>query len=258
MSGFDPNTGVPIPSQADEGVVTNRVGFGGVVLGLAHLAIGGVSVALAVDEGFADGKAAFGGEAWRWALGGVGAVLGLLAVRGLMRAAAGYRKTLTPEVRRGAARRGRVLIVVGLWFFTTTISAPLAEETVAFDSWVKTLFMFGGLYLTALGLALQIDPTGPLRHQRLEQGYGAAGTARILRVSETGMTAGDSPQVQVDFEIDSEGRTFEAGQRVVMDEAKRSLLLPGSTVNVLVDRGHPRVFQVDWNSWEAPASRDRS
>lgn len=258
MSRFDPNGGVPIQSQADEAVVMNRAGVGGVVLGLAHLAIGGVAVALAVDEGFAEGKAAFAADAWRWFLGGVGAVLGLLAVRGLMRAAAGYQKTLTPEVRRSAARRGRVLIVVGLWLFATTVSAPLAEETVAFDSWVKTLFLLGGLYLTALGLSLQIDPTGPLRRQRLEQGYGAAGTATILRANDTGTTVNDAPQVQIDFEIESEGRTFEASQRVVMDQAKLALLLPGSTVNVLVDRGDPRVFDVDWNTWEAPPARERS
>ncbi|MFN2587841.1 MAG: hypothetical protein ABR613_06975 [Actinomycetota bacterium] len=239
-------------AQQDEAVVMPPAGAVGFLLGLVHLGIGGVAVALAVDDGFAEGKAAFAAGVWRFVLGGVGAVLGLLAVRGLLRVVAAQEKRLTPEVRASARRRGLVVVLVGVWLFATATFEGIAQETVAFDSWVDPFFIAGGIYLTLLGLSLQLDPTGPLRRQRLAQGYGAAGTATILRASDTGVTFGDVPQMKVDFEIEADGRRYEASDNVVMEQSNVALLAPGSTVDVLVDRGDPRVFRVDWNSWRGP------
>ncbi|HEV2755764.1 MAG TPA: hypothetical protein VG318_08315 [Actinomycetota bacterium] len=252
MSGFD--SGTAVPSQPDEAVVMPAAGAWGFFLGLLHLAIGGVALALAVDEGFASGKAVFGADVWRIVLGVVGAALALLAIRGLVRIAGAQRRTLTPELRRTAARRGRLLAIVGVLLLVTSVTNGFGGETIAFESWTKPFFITGAIYLALMGLSLQLDPSGPLRQQRLRQGYGAAGTATILRASDTGWTVNEAPQVQIEFRIESEGRTFEASDRIVMERAKLALLIPGSTVNVLVDRGDPKVFHVDWNSWQAPAS----
>ncbi|MDQ3914844.1 MAG: hypothetical protein M3323_05855 [Actinomycetota bacterium] len=252
MSGFDVHGRVPVQPEPDEAVEISSPGAWGFVFGLMHLALGGVAVAVAVDEDFAAGKAAFASDAWRWILGGVGAVLAFLAIRGLVRAAGARTRALTPDVRRSARRRGLVLALVGAWLFATAVFDDLARETIAFDSWAQPLFAAGGIYLALMGLSMQLDPTGPLRRQRLQQGYGDAGVATILRASDTGVTVNDAPQVQVDFEIDAGGRTFEASERVVLEQAKLALLIPGSTMNVLVDRGDPRVIHVDWNTWRGP------
>jgi hypothetical protein len=242
-------------AQADQGVEMPSPGAWGFVLGLVHLAVGGVALALAVDEGFAEGKAEFGADLWRGVLGAVGLVLGLLALRGLLRIVGAHRRTLTPELRRSAARRGLILAAVGLWLLVTALTGGFGGETVVFEAWTKPFFVTGGIYMTLLGLSLQVDPTGPMRKKRLEQGYGAAGVATILGASDTGSTVNDAPQVEIELRIESEGRTWDAAHKVVMEQAKLALLIPGSTVNVMVDRGDPRVFNVDWNTWRGPVSR---
>ena len=249
---------LPVAGQPDDTVVMPSAGVAGFLFGFVHLAIGGVAVALSVDEGFAEGKVVFAADAWRFLLGAVGGLMGLLAVRGFVRMAGGQRPVLSKEVRRRAARRGLVLVLVGAWFLATAVVEPLADETIRFGSWTRTLFGFGGAYLVLLGLSFRLDPTGPLRRERLRQGYGAAGTATILRASDTGTTVNDAPQVQIDFSIECEGRTFTGSDRIVMERAKLALLVPGSTLDVLVDRGDPRVFHVDWNSWRAPAPEHRT
>ena len=229
-------------------------GAGGWVFALMHLALGGVTVALAVDEGFAQGKAAFASDAWRAVFGLVGAVLSFLAIRGVLRSLRDERKRLTPELHQRGQMWGRVLIVVGSAFFALAVVEPLADETVAFAGWAKVFYIVGGVYLTLMGLILQCDPTRHIRQQRVAKGQGRPGVARIVRASDTGTSVNDAPQVKIDFELDVGGQTHLVSDEIVMERAKLALLIPGSTVNVLVDRVDPNVFHIDWDSWKAPIS----
>ncbi len=253
---YDVNAGVPVQPEPDEAVVLSSPGAWGFVLGLMHLAVGGVALWLAADESFAAGKATFASDAWRYVLGAVGAVLTFLAVRGIMRAAGAQTRRLTSEVRRTARRRGLALALVAAWLFAAAVVDPVGRETVAFDSWAAPFFATGAVYLALLGLSMQFDPTGTLRRQRLREGYGAAGVATIVRAGDTGTIVNEQPMVEIEFEIDVDGRKLHATDRMVMEQAKLALLIPGSTVEVLVDRGDPRVFHVDWNSWRGPARDD--
>jgi hypothetical protein len=219
-----------------------------------HLALGGVTVALAVDEGFAQGKAAFASDAWRAVFGLVGAVLSFLAVRGVLRSLRDERRRLTPELLRHGQRWGRVLIVVGIAFFVLAVVKPLADETVAFAGWAKIVYIVGGVYLALMGLVLQWNPTRHIRQQRVAKGDGRPGVARIIRASDTGTSVNDAPQVKIDFELEVGGQTHLVSDKIVMERAKLALLIPGSTVAVLVDRVDPNVFHIDWESWKAPAA----
>lgn len=218
---------------------------------LLHLAIGGVALALAVNEDFAAGKAAFASDSWRILLGAAGAGIAFTGVRGVFRNLNQSVPTLTEERRRSARIGGVLLILIGAAFVTVSTSDAVAADAVAFDSWAQPLFLGGGIYLLALGLLLQLNPAGALARQRLAQGEGTPGRATILGTDAIGATE-NAAIVKVDFEIEAEGRTRTASSRIVTDEAKSALLIPGSTVEVLVDRQRPDVFTVDWDSWQAP------
>lgn len=221
------------------------------VLVLLHLAIGGVALALAVNDDFAAGKAVFASDAWRVLLGAVGAGIAFTAVRGVFRNLNQSVPSLSEERRRGGRIRGRLLILAGAGFVTAATSDAVAAGSVAFDSWAGPFFLWGGIYLLVMGLLLQLNPAGALAQQRLAQGEGTPGRATIVGTDDIGTTQ-EAVIVKVDLEIEADGRTSTASTRVVADETKRALLVPGSTVEVLVDRQRPDVFMIDWDSWEAP------
>lgn len=229
-----------------------KSGAGGWFLALLHLALGGVSLALSIDEGFADGKASFESDAWRFLLGLVGATLTFLALRALVRSISGPNRKLTPELHRRAALRGRVLIVVGSAFFAMAVIGPLADATIAFSGWAKPFYVVGGIYLVIMGLVFQWNPTRFIRQQRVAKGEGRPGVARIRSASDTGASVNDAPQVKIEFELEVGGQTHLVSDKIVMERAKLALLIPGSTVNVLVDRVDPNVFHIDWDSWKGP------
>lgn len=239
--GVDTSPTVPAP------------GVWGFVFGIFQLAIGGVAFALCVYEGFAAGKATFAADGWRIGLGIVGAVLALLAVRGLLRVASALTQTLTPQIRSRVRRRGTVMAVIGAWLFAATAIRPVGRATVTFDSWAEPLFSAGGVYLVVVGLSFRLNVTRALRLQQLEQGPSVPGTATILGATEWGASVDEAPIMEVRLEIDVNGRVYPASTRVVLDPDELHLATPGSTVDVVVDLVDPEVFKIDWRSWKAPA-----
>lgn len=249
MSQF-PEPGQPV---VEPDVTTSPPGASGLFFGTLHLVLGGLSVALAVNEGFAAGVAAFAEDVWRIAFGVVGAGIAGLGLRGLVRTLGGSTRTLTADVRRRARANGRAIFVIGLWFLLCVLADGVGRNSVSFDSWAEPAYALGGVYLMLGGLGLQLDPTKSLRRNRVQQGDGLHGTATIVRANDTGASVNDAPQVKIDFEIDVNGRVTQASDKIVMQRAKLALLIPGSTVDVVVDRADPAVFHVDWDSWRAPA-----
>ena len=248
-------TTVPGPVQPgmDTSPTVPAPGFWGFVFGIVQLAIGGVAFRISVDEGFAAGKATFAADGWRVGLGIAGAILALLAVRGLLRVTSGLAQTLTPEIRSRLRLRGRILVVIGAWLLSAIAIDAVARATVTFDSWAEPFFTAGGVYLLAVGLSLQLNVTRALRQQQLGQGPSVPGTATILGASEAGVVAGERPLMEIRLEIDVNGRVYPASTLIVLEPEEVALASPGSTVDVVVDPVDPEVFEIDWQSWEAPA-----
>lgn len=243
----------PVQPGVDTSPTVPAPGLWGFVFGLWQLAIGGVALAVSIDEGFAAGKATFAADGWRIGLGVAGAILALLAVRGLLRVASALTTTLTPEIRSRLRRRGLVMVVIGAWLVAAAAIDPVARATVAFDSWAEPLFSAGGIYLVVVGLSFQLNITRRLRLQQLERGPSVPGTATILGATETGVAAEEMPVMEIRLEIDVNGRVYPASAHVVLDADKVALATPGSTVDVVVDLVDPEVFKIDWRSWRGPA-----
>lgn len=241
--------GGPVQPGVDTSPTVPAPGFWGFVFGVVQLAIGGVALALAVDEGFAAGKAAFAAEGWRIGLGIAGAVLVLLAVRGLLRVASALTTTLTPDIHSRVRRRGSIIAVIGAWLIAAAAIDPVARATVTFRSWAGTFFGAAGVYLLAMGLSLRLDVRRGLRLQQLDHGPSVPGTATILGASETGTAAGERPVMEVRLEIDVNGRVYPTATHVVLEPDETALVTPGSTVDVIVDLVDPEVFKIDWRSW---------
>ena len=217
-----------------------------------HTALGGIAVELAANEEFAAGKAHFASNAWRIVWGLCGGGLLFFALRTVLRAVSQNEVMFSEALMRRARRNGLLVLTVGVFFFCCAVVDEVAQETVALDSWAGTVYAFGGGYLALMGLVYQLNPTNALRRQRLRQGQGVHGTARILRANDTGTTVNESPMVAIDFEIEVEGRMQETTQRSLVQQSKLALLIPGSTVDILADPGDHTVFTVDWDSWEGP------
>ncbi|MDQ4124135.1 MAG: DUF3592 domain-containing protein [Actinomycetota bacterium] len=246
------------PQPVDESGVpyeelSGRTGAGGWLMALLHFAIGAVTLALALELDLGDAGAAFANDVWRVVFGVVGGLLVFLALRAMVRTVRAEPTTLTLELQRRAAMRGRALIVVGVAFFCIGVGV-MSDWTIALEGWTKPFYVVGGVYLVLMGLVFQWNPTRHIRQQRVRQGQGRPGVARIVRANDTGTSVNDAPQVKIEFELEVGGRTYEVSDKIVMERAKLALLIPGSTVNVLVDRVDPNVFHVDWDSWKGPAA----
>ena len=194
----------------------------------------------------------FGSEAWRAVFGAIGVLLTFLGLRGVVRTLRADPLALTPAMHRRAALRGRILIAVGIAFFAVGIG--VSDSTIAAAGWAKPVYVGGGIYLVLMGLVFQWNPTRFIRQQRVAKGQGRPGVARIVRAADTGASVNDAPQVKIDFELEVGGRSYAVSDKIVMERAKLALLIPGATVNVLVDNVDPNVFHVDWDSWKAPGS----
>ena len=233
--------------------IPGRSGAGGVILAGMHFALGGVALALALSEDFARDLASFANDGWRAVFGAIGAVLVFLAVRAIVRSQRAEPTALTPQLHRRAALRGRILIAVGVAFFAMGLGL-LSDSTIALHGWTRPFYAVGGVYLALLGVVFQWDPTRHIRRQRVSKGEGRPGVATIRRASDTGTSVNDAPQVKIEFDLEVGGRTYEVSDKVVMERAKLALLIPGATVNVLVDKVDPNVFHIDWDSWKAPTA----
>lgn len=233
--------------------ISGRTGAGGWLLALLHLGIGAVTVALALQVDLGGAGAAFANDVWRGVFGVVGGVLVFLALRAMVRTLRAEPRTLTPDLQRRTALRGRILIAIGTAFFALGVGV-MASSTIALDGWVRPFYVVGGIYLVFMGLVFQWNPTRYIRQQRVREGQGRPGVARIVRANDTGTSVNDAPQVNIEFELEVGGRTYEVSDKIVMERAKLALLIPGSTLNVLVDRVDPNVFHIDWDSWKGPAA----
>ncbi|HEX2296638.1 MAG TPA: hypothetical protein VHN37_15200 [Actinomycetota bacterium] len=229
-------------------------GLWGLVFALVHLAIGFVALRLAFDDGFAAGRATFAAGAWKTVLGVAGVAVALLAVRALVRVAGGQPIPLTPALRRRTRVFGVVFGVLGAWLFACANVEAVARETVSFDSWTSPFFAAGGIFLVLLGLSFQLNVTRTLRKAAVAEGRGVPGIATIAGVTELATSTDAGPVVELDLRIDVNGRVYEATERTVMDEKAAALLVPGATLDVLVDYVDPQVFRLDWKSWQAPAT----
>lgn len=232
--------------------IPGRPGGSGYFIALVYTGLGALSLWLAADEGFAADKAAFAGDAWRGALALLGALLAFLGVRAVIRGLNGETRRLTPELHRRASRRGKILVAVGAALLAVTLVPALAAQTIEFSGWTRPAYAVAGGLFILQGLVFQWNPTRYIRQQRVAKGQGRPGVARIVRANDTGRTINDAPQVKIEFELEVGGRTYEVSDKIVMARAKLALLIPGSTVNVLVDNVDPTVFHIDWDSWKAP------
>lgn len=248
LAGF----GAVDPAHAQFEEIPARSGSGGYLFALMHLALGAVTLALAIDDGFARGKATFKSDAWRFVFALVGATLAFLAVRAVVRAVRDERPQLTAALHRRGARWGRVLVGLGVAFFVLAVVGPVGDATVDLSSWTVPFYVCGAVYLVVMGLVLQWNPTRFIRQQRVAKGQGRPGVARIVTAGDTGVSVNDAPQVKIDFELEVGGQTHLVSDKIVMERAKLALLIPGSTVDVLVDQVDPSVFHIDWNSWKGP------
>jgi hypothetical protein len=245
----------PVQPGVDTSPVVPPAGTSGWIIHLIHLTVGAVAAGLAFNADFAAGKATFASDAWRVAFGAGSAVFAFLALRGLVRVTGDKSFTLTPELRRRARRRGAAIGLFGAWLFASATLDLIAEETVAFESWAEPFFLVGGLLLVAQGLSFQLDLTRGLRRRQLRSGPTVPGTARILGLKEIATTGDATPVVDVQLEIEVNGRVYTANDRIALPSAAVAVLAPGSTVDVVVDLVDPHVFEVDWNSGRGPDDR---
>jgi hypothetical protein len=245
----------PVQPGVDTSPAVPPAGFSGWLVILAHLAVAAVAAGLAFNADFAAGKATFASDGWRTVFGAVSAVFAFLSLRGLVRVTGDKSFTLTPEVRRRARWRGAAMALFGAWLLACATVDAVAEETIAFDSWTKPFFLAGGLLLLAQGLSFQLDITRGARRRQLRSGPTVPGTARILGVNEIATAGDDAPVVDVRLEIEVNGRVYPANDRVALPREAVAVLVPGSTVDVVVDLVDPKVFEIDWNSGRGPDDR---
>ena len=252
MSDFGSPGSGPVQPGVDTSPVVPPAGLSGWFVHLIHLAVGAVAAGLAFNADFAAGKATFASDGWRVGFGAVSAVFAGLALRGLVRVTGDKSFTLTPALRRQGRRRGAAIGLFGAWLFASATFDVVAEQTVAFDSWTSPFFLIGGLLLVVQGLSFQLDITRGLRRRQLGSGPTVPGTARILGMKEIATTGDDTPVVDVQLEIEVNGRVYPANNRIALPREAVAVLAPGSTVDVVVDLVDPQVFEIDWNSGRGP------
>lgn len=124
---------------------------------LAPLAFGFLTIALAVDEGFARGKVAFESDAWRIALGAIGAFVTYRAARALVRTINGATMELSPEESRRQRLRGWIFWLFGGALLLAVFNDEIAERSVSFRSWTRPVYVAGGIFLVLTGALSRID-----------------------------------------------------------------------------------------------------
>ncbi|HYO61968.1 MAG TPA: hypothetical protein VEU29_08745 [Actinomycetota bacterium] len=223
----------------------------GVAFGIARLALGGLSVALALSGSNDD--VAFGSAGWRTAFGLVGAAIASAGLVGLVRGLRGDRLNPTPESVRRRRLYGAVVFAIGLWYLAPGFAEGAVRLGLGYDGWAGGVYGLGGIALIFHGLALQIDPTGLVRKLRVNEGKGVRTTATVLRATDLGSLRGQA-KVKVDMTIDVNGTPEQHSAKTLLDRA-RLALIEGATVDVVLDPADPTIFDVDWATLrEAPAT----
>jgi hypothetical protein len=227
--------------------MTTPPGKTGWIAGTLHAVLGGVSLALA--GGLSDEVVSFPSDGWKVVLGATGAFLLVIGLRLLLRAQRGHREPFTAAKLRRRRAYGWLLFAMGVWFLVGAESQ--ATWTVLFRSWADAVYSFGGLYLIAGGLALQVDPSGLYKRARVLAGEGVPATATVLHAHDRGTLRGLA-KVRVEMAVDVDGRVATHTAMTLLDR-ERLARLEGATVDVMVDRSDPAVFTVRWDTLrEAP------
>ncbi len=196
----------------------------------------------------------FANDFWRGALAVTGAVFSFIFIRALFRLLQGYRPRLDEQGRRRLKLKGKLFALLGLWLLALAFVPALGSEAIALPLWHKIGYGITGALNLLVGVVSQSDPARHLQMQRVRSGEGVRGRARILRANDTGAIVNDMPQVRIDFSIEVEGRDpYETTDKIVMQQSKLALLIPGSTVGVTVDQVNPHVFHLDWDDWQGPS-----
>ncbi len=199
------------------------------------------------------GGADFESDFWRIALGATGAFYTFIFIRALYRAQTAYRPRFDRDTHRRSAMWGKLHAVLGLWFVLLAVVPPLGDATIELEPWLKVGYGIGGGWTLITGLLAQWNPTRFVQSQRVEAGEGRPARAFILRANDTGVFINERPQVKIDFRIEIEGETpHEASDKIVMQQSKLALLIPGSSVAAIVDRINPDVFHLNWDDWRGP------
>ncbi|HET7483000.1 MAG TPA: hypothetical protein VFK89_09080 [Actinomycetota bacterium] len=246
-----PSENPEVESQPEQ--LSARPGIFDWLFPLMHFVIGATAVSLSASDELSRGRVAYSGAVWRVVLALIGVALMFFAVRAVIRATSGASLKLTADLRR-ARMNGTIIGAIAAFLVLAALVAPFGDATVRFQSWAKPFFAAGGIYLLLLALMVQWNPTKTIRRQRVDAGEGVPGSARIVRASDTGVSINDAPQVKIDLEMTVDGRSYPASDKIVMERAKLALLIPGSTMDVLVDRVDPNIFHIDWDSWKPPAA----
>lgn len=213
--------------------------------------VGAASLSLALRGDTPD---VFAAEVWRVVLGAMGALFTFVSLRFVLRAARGYQPPGGPERLRRAQRNGKFFALLGLWLLALALIPAVGENTIDLEPRLKVGYGIAGALNLLVGLVIQWDPTRFLQHQRVREGVGVKGRARIVRANNTGVYINESPQIEIDLRIEVEGREpYDASDKIVMQQAKLALLVPGSSVGVTVDTVDPTVFHLDWDDWRAPS-----
>ena len=249
------NSGLPGPPPApDFEPHTVKPSRFGLIFVLYTAVMGILCLAFAVNGDFAEDRVLFAEDTYRYVLGGIGAVLAFLAARGIGRILRGDKVMYDAEAHRRAKLIGLVMGLIGLFLFLASAVTPIGEKTVLFEGWAKPTFIVFGVWNMLMGLGQQWNPTKMRRRHRVAAGEGRRGTAKILRANDTGMLINSKPQVEIEVEISVGGGTpYLAKTKHVMPQSKLALLIPGSTVEVMVDVVDASVFHIDWDRWTAPA-----
>lgn len=230
------------------------IGPGGWIFIASEIVVGGCAVGFAASPEFAADRVTFASDVWRFALAALGAGLLILAARGITRMVGGAKALYDPRTIARRRKIGAVFASAGLGLILINAVPPLAERTITFSSWAKGIFLAAGIQFLLLGLAAQLNPAKGLQRQRLRKGQGRHGTATIIRAEDTGMLINSRPQVKIELMIEVAGSApYRAEDKIVMQQAKLALLIPGSTLDVTVDQSDNALFHIDWGSWRGPS-----
>ena len=233
-------------NYAEPGLTYKPPGKGGLWVGAVWLALGGVSLALAIDNSAVADEVAFASRQSRIAFGVVGAAIALFGIRVMFRALNGSPRQVTPQSLRRNRIFGWVLILVGLWYEIPAWSDGTIRIGLGFDWWAGPVFGLGGIFLMLQGLALQVDPTRWLRRERVLEGDGTIVTATILRATDLGSLKGKA-KVQVEMTMDLGGTVEHHSAKTLLDRSTLARI-EGATVDVVVDRADPTVWVVKWDT----------
>ncbi len=152
-------------------------------------------------------------------------------------------------------RAGVQLLVMGaLWLVIAGgLYLALGSDPLAGDSVRPLAILFGliGLVMLVVGIFLFRRSGGRAR----VAAEGQVGTARIMGLSQTGMSLNDQPQIGMDLQVSALGLgTYRVEHKEFVPLLLLSRLQPGAVLAVRVNRNNPKQIVIDWNA--APVAPD--